>query len=52
MALTEVQLRREIGRIMRKQGRGEKLTTKEQRILAYGAPAACPNCHSTVRVQR
>jgi hypothetical protein len=48
MALTQVQLERELERIIGKQARGEKLTRKEWQILAYG-PVRCPS--TTVRVR-
>jgi hypothetical protein len=38
--LTRVQAEREVERILKKQGRGEKLTTREQRLLAYTVTAA------------
>lgn len=53
MALTQVQLARELERIISKKTRGEKLTRKEQRIYAYGGAAArCPSCYQAMRFLR
>jgi hypothetical protein len=38
--LTRVHAEREVERILKKQARGEKLTSREQRLLAYTVTAA------------
>lgn len=52
MALTAVQLAREVERIIAKRRRGEQLTLKEERTLAYGGGGSCPSCYKTFRVNR
>lgn len=40
--LTRVQMERELERVITKRAKGEKLTRKEERILAYGSsPCRC-----------
>ncbi len=43
----------EVDRILLKKARGEKLTRREERILAYGYYAAgCSSCYTVVAVRR
>ena len=42
----------EVDRILRNKARGEKLTKREKRILAYGYYAAgCSSCYTVVEVR-
>ena len=43
----------EVDRILVNKARGEKLTKREERILAYGYYAAgCSSCYTVVEVRR
>lgn len=46
------EVKREIDRILAKKRRGETLTRKEARIIAYGLGGGCSSCYSWVSVRR